>query len=97
MKQVSLGVYCVAHLDLPIMVSNDLDITKLNKNQLNDLILNGEVKFANDSHKDLMNGFDVNEDADECFESSVYCGSLQLSKINYIMDDINVINFLKKE
>jgi hypothetical protein len=96
MKQVTLGVYCVAHLDLPIMVSNDLDITKLDKNQLNDLISNGKIKFANDSHQNLMNGFDVDESAAECFESSVYCGSFKLSKINYIMDDIDVINFLKK-
>lgn len=96
MKQVTLGVYCVAHLDLPIMVSNDLDITKLNKNQLNQLITNGKIKFTNDSHQDLMSGFDVDESVEECFEASTYCGSFKLSKINYIMDDIDVINFLKK-
>ena len=85
MKQVSLGVYCVAHLDLPIMVSNDLDITKLNKNQLNDLILNGKIKFANDSHQELMLDYDSGDSAIDILETSICCGSFRLSKIEYLL------------
>ena len=42
-----------------------------------------------------MNGMDLNESGAELFESSFCCGSFNLSKINYIMENLDV-NLLKK-
>jgi|688.fasta_scaffold508498_3 hypothetical protein len=95
MKKVILGVYCNAHFDLPAVVSNELDITTLTKSRLNDLILNGKIKFLDETTQDLMNGMDLNESGAELFESSFCCGSFNLSKINYIMENLDV-NLLKK-
>jgi hypothetical protein len=95
MKQVTLGVYCNAHFDFPVMVPDDLDISKMTKGSVNSLIALGKITFKDETTKDLMDGMDVHESAVELFETSNGCGSFRLSKINYLLDDEQT-NFLKK-
>ncbi len=95
MKQVTLGVYCNVHFDLPVMVSNELDITTLTKSRLKQLITDGKIKFHDETHQDLIDGMNLEDLGGELFETSLGCGSFNLSKVDYIMENLNV-NYLKK-
>jgi hypothetical protein len=96
MKQVTLGVYCNVHLDLPVMVANDLDISTLTKSQLTSLIMDGKIKSKNETVRDLITGHSINDECLDLVNGDYTIGSFGMSKVNYIMDD-NIVNVLKKK
>ena len=94
MKKVILGVYCTAHFDVVAEVPSDLEVFKLKKNDLTQLIQNGTIKFPNELHQELITGFDVADEFPFPYDASVYCGSFRLSKFDYLIDN-NTITKIK--
>ena len=99
MKQVILGVYCNVHLDVPVMVPNDLDTTKLTKSELIQLINDGEFKYECTEIESLVEGECLYEESAELL-NKYNVGSFKLSKFNYISKDdtsFSDFNYLKKK
>ena len=84
MKLATIGVYCIVHLDIPALISEDIDLNKLTQSDVHELINQNKIKLPSGRIEKLFDKCNVIKDTINILVDAENCNSFRLNKINYI-------------